>query len=102
MERERFRQYTIVKHFKREYVTDKNSREYLYVIMGHAKDVNSGKVIVIFKPLYENKFFNGVDFLARPVEDFYDEVDHVKYPDIKQKYRFEETSYEELKSIETD
>ena len=44
---------------------------------------------MIYKPLYKTEFINGTNFAARPLDMFMSEVDHQKYPDIKQKYRFE-------------
>ena len=44
---------------------------------------------MIYKPLYSTECTNGVAFAARPLEMFMSEVDHEKYPDVTQKYRFE-------------
>ena len=44
---------------------------------------------MIYKPLYPTECTKGVDFAARPLEMFMSEIDHEKYPDITQKYRFE-------------
>ena len=92
MER-KFNKGDIVKHFKRETMTDERLKEepnlYLYEIIGTAKHTESEEELMIYKPLYKTEFINGVDFAARPLNMFMSEVDHQKYPEIKQKYRFE-------------
>lgn len=81
----------IVQHFKREMVKDKeHSMEYLYIIEAMATHTETGEKLVIYRALYKNDE-KGVHFnvFARPYDMFMAEVDHEKYPDIKQKYRFE-------------
>ena len=70
----------IYKHFKGN----------LYIIQdivldSETEDINNPKKIVIYKALYGDNLT-----WARSYESFISEVDHDKYPDIKQKYRFEE------------
>lgn len=74
----------VYKHFKNKY----------YIVLDIVNDCESNndvkyKKIIIYKALYG-------EFLtwARPYEMFASEVDHNKYPDIKQKYRFEEVKLE--------
>ena len=92
MERE-FVKGDIVAHFKREMMSEedlsKDSNKYLYEIIGTARHTESGEELMIYKPLYDASCINGVDYAARPVDMFTSEVDHEKYPDVKQKYRFE-------------
>lgn len=89
----------IVKHFKRELVEDKSNTKYLYEIIGIGKmtegltddldhDINT---CVVYRPLYDcdQIFNNEEDCFIRPIEEFLSEVDHEKYPTVKQKYRFE-------------
>lgn len=81
----------IVQHFKRETVKDKeHSMEYLYIIESIATHTETREKLVVYRALYKNDE-NGVHFnvFARPYDMFMSEVDHEKYPDIKQKYRFE-------------
>ena len=77
---------TIVKHFKRELLTKEeyNANKYLYIIRDFAEHTETKEKLVIYQALYEN-----FKIYARPFDMFIEEVDHKKYPNIKQKYRFE-------------
>ena len=73
----------IIQHFKRETV-DQNGMQYLYEYIGEAIHSETGEKMIVYRALYgEKKLF------VRPYEMFMEEVDHVKYPGIRQKYRFE-------------
>lgn len=80
----------IVQHFKREVLFDKNNQLYLYKILEIAEHTETGEKLVIYQALYDSDAM-GIHFgvFARPFDMFMSEVDHDKYPDIKQKYRFE-------------
>lgn len=64
----------IYKHFKGDY----------YLVEDIAQDSETKMEVVIYRRLYEDG-----GLWVRPKEMFLSEVDHEKYPDVKQKYRFE-------------
>lgn len=76
----------IVRHFKREWISSETS-EYLYKILAFAQHTETGEKLVIYQALYAP-----FKVCARPYEMFMSEVDREKYPDIRQKYRFEKIS----------
>ena len=77
----------IVQHFKREWVSSETS-EYLYKILAFASHTETGEHLVIYQGLYAP-----FKVCARPYAMFMSEVDRNKYPDVRQKYRFEKVKY---------
>lgn len=73
----------IVQHFKRAWVSADTS-EYLYKVLAFAQHTENGEWLVIYQALYAP-----FKTCARPYAMFMSEVDREKYPDIRQKYRFE-------------
>ena len=64
----------LVKHFKGKF----------YLIEDFAQHTETGEILVIYRALYgEAKLYE------RPLDMFVEEVDKVKYPEVKQRFRFE-------------
>lgn len=82
----RFHPGDIVQHFKRELLSDeeRTTNMYLYEIVGVATHSETRELMMVYRPLYDDG-----GMYVRPLEMFLSEVDHEKYPEIKQKYRFE-------------
>lgn len=78
----------IVQHFKREWVSLETS-EYLYKVLAFAQHTETGEYLVIYQALYAP-----FKISARPYDMFMSEVDREKYPDIRQKFRFEKVQGE--------
>ncbi|MDD6711174.1 DUF1653 domain-containing protein [Sharpea azabuensis] len=72
----------IVQHFKRETV-DPQTTTYLYKIIGIATHSETRESMMVYQALYGDQ-----GLYVRPLEMFMSEVDHKKYPNIRQKYRF--------------
>lgn len=93
MDNNRLKVSDIVQHFKREFLRDSwvdSSSKYLYKIIGFAQHSETKEKLVVYQALYKDEKL-GVNFglYVRPYDMFMSEVNHYKYPEIKQKYRFE-------------
>ena len=72
----------IYKHFKGDY----------YLVEDVAQDSETKEEMVVYRRLYGN-----CGLWVRPKEMFLSEVDHNKYPNVTQKYRFELQNIESVK-----
>ena len=64
----------VYKHFKGDY----------YLVVDVANDSETKEKYVVYRKLYDDG-----SLWIRPLKMFLSEVDHEKYPDVKQKYRFQ-------------
>ena len=84
-DREEPRQGELWRHFKGDY--------YKIICIGHHSETKEKMVVYAkVKPVYEitdNIYVVASEPCIRPLDMFMSEVDRIKYPDVKQKYRFE-------------
>lgn len=85
----------VVKHFKYDDLTTKEKKEnkYLYKIIGTCIHSETKEKLMIYQALYYP-----YETYVRPYNMFMEEVDKEKYPNAKQRYRFELLEYSETRS----
>lgn len=82
-----------LQHFKRETekITTDNQTVYIYKLLYVSTHSETKELLVNYEAMYEDET-KGVrlyHICSRPIEMFISKVDTNKYPNIKQKYRFE-------------
>lgn len=79
-----FRPGDVVRNFKRETLGDEAGQRYLYRILAFARHTETDEELVVYEALYPP-----FGTWCRPRAMFESEVDRAKYPDIRQRWRFE-------------
>lgn len=74
----------IYRHFKGDY----------YLVIAKAINSETLEEYVIYRALYGNN-----DLWIRPLTLFLSEVDHKKYPNVKEKYKFELQKIKSVKDV---
>ena len=89
MDIDRFTPGDIVRHFKRETLDLPAFAEnkYLYRIIGIAAHSETKEKMMVYQALYDDH-----PMFVRPLDMFLSEVDHEKYPRIRQRNRFEKAN----------
>ena len=73
----------IYRHFKGDY----------YLVLDIAKSSETEEEYVVYRALYGDN-----ELWIRPVDMFLSKVDHEKYPEVKQEYRFENVTIDSVKN----
>ncbi len=58
---------------------------YMYEVIGIARDSEEKKYVVLYRPLYESSYMSPADYTARPLEMF---LEHIKKDDFGTVPRF--------------
>lgn len=77
-------EYTTILEDSKNATTFRHFKGKEYKILSHANHSESWEELVVY-----HEVDNTSHCCARPIDMFFSEVDHEKYPDVNQKYRFE-------------